>query len=105
MEVVDALLSRADPHIRNSKAATAVASAATGGHLEAVLRLVLAGSAWRGRPDADVVKLLCKKSSYKCVSWTFATTSSRCLSSAMLPVQTVVACQPCCLLAGSCLLL
>ncbi len=66
VEVVDPLLARADPHIRNSKAATAVASAATGGHLEAVLRLVQAGSAWRGRPDADVVKLLCKKSSYKC---------------------------------------
>jgi len=66
VEVVDALLARADPHIRNSKAATAVASAATGGHLEAVLRLVQAGSAWRGRPDVDVVKLLCKKSSYKC---------------------------------------
>ena len=64
--MVDALLARADPNIRNSKAATAVGSAATGGHLEAVLRLVQAGSAWRGRPDADVVKLLCKKSSYKC---------------------------------------
>jgi hypothetical protein len=68
VEVVDALLARADPHIRNSKAATAVGSAATGGHLEAVLRLVQAGSTWRGRPEADVVKLLCKKSSYKCAS-------------------------------------
>lgn len=61
------LLRRADPHIRNSKAATAISSAAGAGHLEAVLRLVGAGASWRGRPDTDVVKLLCKKTSYKCV--------------------------------------
>lgn len=65
---MDVLLARADPHIRNSKAATAISSAAGGGHLEAVLRLVAAGAAWRARPDTDVVKLLCKKSSYKCVA-------------------------------------
>ena len=63
---MDALLRSADPHIRNSKAITAISSAAGAGHLEAVLRLVGAGAAWRGRPDIDVVKLLCKKTSYKC---------------------------------------
>ena len=65
---MEVLLRRADPHIRNSKAASAISSAAGAGHLEAVLRLVGAGAAWRGRPDTDVVRLLCKKSSYKCAA-------------------------------------
>ena len=42
-----------------------VQSAANAGYFEVVLRLVRAGSPWRLKGDADVVKLLSKKSSYK----------------------------------------
>ena len=55
----------ADVHIKNGKGWMAIQCAANGGHFEAVLRLVRHGSPWRLKGDADVAKLLAKKSSYK----------------------------------------
>lgn len=55
----------ADVHIKNSKGWTAVQSAANSGFFDIVLRLVQHGAAWRHKGESDVVKLLCKKSSYK----------------------------------------
>ena len=64
--VVEVLLAAgADHHIKNSKAWTAVQSAAGGGHFDAVLRLVQYGATWRNKTDCDVIKMLCRKSSYK----------------------------------------
>lgn len=40
-------------------------SASNSGYFEVVLRLVQHGSPWRLKGEADVVKLLSKKSSYK----------------------------------------
>ncbi|KAK9831130.1 hypothetical protein WJX74_004458 [Apatococcus lobatus] len=65
-EVVEALLEAgADPHIKNSKSWMAVHSAAACGHFEVVLQLVKHGASWRARADCDVIKLLCRKTSYK----------------------------------------
>ncbi len=64
--MVTLVLARADPHIRNSKGCTALQSAAGGGHFEVVLCLVQHGAAWRFKQDLDIVRLICKKSSYKC---------------------------------------
>eukprot|EP00887_Chlorella_sp_A99_P000878 scaffold5.g878.t1 len=65
-ELVDRLLAAgADVHIRNAKGWTAIQSAANSGWFDIVLRMVQHGAAWRVKGDADVVKLLCKKSSYK----------------------------------------
>jgi Ankyrin repeats (many copies) len=66
VDIVEEVLCRADVHIKNSKASTALVSAASGGHFEVVLRLVAAGASWRQKADCDTVKLICKKSSYKC---------------------------------------
>ena len=66
--VVELLLAAdANPHIKNSKAWTAVHSGASGGHFEAVLRLVQNGAAWRNSTDCNVLKTICRKTSYKCV--------------------------------------
>lgn len=68
LEVVEALLAAgADVHIRNGKGWTAAQSAASSGFFDAVLALVRYGAAWRQKGDADVCRLLCKKSSYKWV--------------------------------------
>lgn len=65
-KVVEILLSAgADLHIRNSKALTAVGSAANNGHAEAVLRLVSHGAAWRNLPDLNVVRVISRKTNYK----------------------------------------
>ncbi|KAK9867354.1 hypothetical protein WJX84_001740, partial [Apatococcus fuscideae] len=65
-EVVEALLEAgADPHIKNSKSWMAVHSAAACGHFEVVLQLVKHGASWRARADCDIIKLLCRKTSYK----------------------------------------
>lgn len=61
------LAAGADYNIKNSKAWSAVHSAAACGHFEAVLRLVQYGAAYRGRADCDVIKMICRKSSYKWV--------------------------------------
>ncbi|KIZ07306.1 hypothetical protein MNEG_0650, partial [Monoraphidium neglectum] len=60
----------ADLQARNLKSWAPIHSAANGGHLEAALRLVLAGASWRpgrgaGAADADVVKLLVRKGGFK----------------------------------------
>ena len=66
VEVLELLVGAgADLGIRNGKAWTAVHSAASAGHFEAVLRLVQGGAAWRPRPDLDVIKLLTRKTSLK----------------------------------------
>ena len=66
VEVLEHLVAAgADLAIRNGKAWTAVHSAASAGHFEAVLRLVQGGAAWRPRPDLDVIKLLTRKTSLK----------------------------------------
>ncbi|KAK9828842.1 hypothetical protein WJX72_002378 [[Myrmecia] bisecta] len=66
LEVVEVLLKAgADPHIKNSKTWCAVHSAAGCGHFEVVLRLVQHGAVWRNRLDCDVIKMVCRKSSYK----------------------------------------
>lgn len=65
---MEALLAAgADVHIRNGKGWTAAQSAASSGFFDAVLALVRHGAAWRQKGDADVCRLLCKKSSYKWV--------------------------------------
>jgi hypothetical protein len=49
--------------------------AASNGALDVVLRLVAGGAVWRGSravPDADVVKLLVRKGSYKVGVWCMA---------------------------------
>ena len=67
LDIVDELLAaEADIHIRNGKALTAVQSAAAGGHFEVVLRLVQSGAAWRSPSENSVLKLLTRKTSYKC---------------------------------------
>lgn len=67
--MVEALLEAgADPHIKNSKSWMAVHSAAACGHFEVVLQLVKHGASWRARADCDVIKLLCRKTSYKYVT-------------------------------------
>ncbi len=68
MEVVETLLAAgASAHIRNAKGWAPVHSAAAAGQLEAVLRLVAAGAAPRSRPDLDVLRLLTRKTTYRCV--------------------------------------
>lgn len=68
VDVVDALVGGgADATIRNARGWAAVHSAAAAGQLEAVLRLVAAGAAPRGRQELDVMRLLTRKTSYKCV--------------------------------------
>ena len=65
-DAVEALLvASADPNIRNSKSWTAVQSASANGHFEAVLRLVQHGASWRNKADCDVIKTLCRKSTFK----------------------------------------
>ena len=67
VEVVEQLIAAgADSAIHNGKNWTAVHSAASGGHFEAVLRLVQSGAAWRPLRDLDVIKLLTRKTSLKC---------------------------------------
>ena len=58
-------MASADPNIRNSKSWTAVQSASANGHFEAVLRLVQHGASWRNKADCDVIKTLCRKSTFK----------------------------------------
>lgn len=66
--IIDKLLAAGcDLHIKNSKSWMALHSAASNGHFEAVLRLVQHGAAWRQKAENDVVKMICKKSSYKYV--------------------------------------
>lgn len=60
------LASGASAHIRNAKGWAAVHSAAAAGQLEVVLRLVAAGAAPRSRPDLDVLRLLTRKTTYRC---------------------------------------
>ncbi len=68
-DAVEALLvASADPNIRNSKSWTAVQSASANGHFEAVLRLVQHGASWRNKADCDVIKTLCRKSTFKSVT-------------------------------------
>ena len=68
-DAVEALLvASADPNIRNSKSWTAVQSASANGHFEAVLRLVQHGASWRNKADCDVIKTLCRKSTFKWVA-------------------------------------
>lgn len=60
----------ADILARNLKSWAPIHSAANAGHLEAALRLVLAGASWRpgrgpGSTDADVIKMLVRKGGYK----------------------------------------
>ncbi len=59
------LAAGADHHIKNSKSWTAVHSAAACGHFEAVLRLVQYGASYRSKADCDVIKMICRKSSFK----------------------------------------
>jgi ankyrin repeat protein len=64
---VEALLGvGADAHIRNAKGWAPVHSGAAAGHLEVVLRLVAAGAAPRSRPDLDVLRMLTRKTTYRC---------------------------------------
>ncbi|GLI63388.1 hypothetical protein VaNZ11_006343, partial [Volvox africanus] len=66
LDVVSQLLSGgADLHIRNSKGWCAVHSAASNGFFEVVLKLVQAGASWRRQGEADVVRLLTRKTTYK----------------------------------------
>lgn len=66
MEMVNKLLAAgADVHIKSSKQWQAVHSAASNGFLEVVLRLVQHGATWRSKGEVDVVKLICRKSTYK----------------------------------------
>ena len=60
------LAAGADAHIRNAKGWAPVHSGAAAGHLEAVLRLVAAGAAPRSRPDLDVLRMLTRKTTYRC---------------------------------------
>jgi hypothetical protein len=60
----------ADVHARNLKSWAPIHSAASAGHLEAALRLVVAGATWRptrgaGAGDADAIRLLMRKGGYK----------------------------------------
>ena len=65
--MVEALLGgAADATIRNAKGWAAVHSAAAAGHLEVVLRLVAAGAAPRSRPELDVLRMLTRKTTYRC---------------------------------------
>ena len=67
LEAVEALLGAgADAHIRNAKGWAPVHSGAAAGHLEVVLRLVAAGAAPRSRPDLDVLRMLTRKTTYRC---------------------------------------
>lgn len=67
LEVVESLLEAgANAHIRNAKGWAPVHSAAAAGHLEVVLRLVAAGAAPRSRPDLDVLRMLSRKTTYRC---------------------------------------
>ena len=98
LEVVELLLSAgADVHIKNSKAWAAVHSAAAGGHFEVVLRLIHHGSVWRGRADVDVIKLLMRKTSLKCVCQSamlacFEPLLLACLARAQAPLRSGSAC-------------
>ncbi|GIM02622.1 hypothetical protein Vretimale_7499 [Volvox reticuliferus] len=66
LDVVSQLLTGgADLHIRNSKGWCAVHSAASNGFFEVVLKLVQAGASWRRQGEADVVRLLTRKTTYK----------------------------------------
>jgi ankyrin repeat protein len=67
LEALEALLGGgACAHLRNAKGWAPVHSAAGGGHLEAVLRLVAAGAQTRARPDLDVLRMLTRKTTYRC---------------------------------------
>ena len=58
----------ADALIRNAKGWAPAQSAAAGGHLDIVLRLVAAGACPRSKPELDVLRMLARKTSYKCAS-------------------------------------
>lgn len=60
------LAAGADMNIKNSKAWTALLSAAASGHFEVVLRLVQNGAAWRKQASDDVIKMITRKTNYKC---------------------------------------
>ena len=60
------LEANADALIRNAKGWAPAQSAAAGGHLDIVLRLVAAGACPRSRPELDVLRMLARKTSYKC---------------------------------------
>jgi hypothetical protein len=64
--------------VRGSKGWAPIHSAASAGLLEPVLRLAAAGGAWRagrgggaGGADMDVVKMLCRKGSFKVGGWLY----------------------------------
>lgn len=69
LAVVNQLLEAgADALIRNAKGWAPAQSAAAGGHLDIVLRLVAAGACPRSKPELDVLRMLARKTSYKCVA-------------------------------------
>ena len=66
LAVVNLLLEAgADALIRNAKGWAPAQSAAAGGHLDIVLRLVAAGACPRSKPELDVLRMLARKTSYK----------------------------------------
>lgn len=66
IEVVEILLNAgADPSVKNHKGITPIISAANGGYFDVVLKMIQCGAPWRSKGDADIVRILSRKTTLK----------------------------------------